>query len=52
MNIGDTIEWIAINGIRKGVITGIEGKYCEVRLASGKYTLVHQESIRNHNHNS
>lgn len=52
MNIGDTIEWMALNGICKGVITAIEGKYCEVRLASGKYALVHQESIRNQNHNS
>ena len=47
MNIGDTIEWMALNGIRDGIITGVRGEYYVVRLRSGKYSLVHSESIRN-----
>jgi len=45
MEKGKQVSWMAVNGIRSGVIIGPHQKGYFVRLESGKQVIVHPKSF-------
>lgn len=44
---GDSVSWNAVHGPRSGIIEGEHKLGYLVRLPDGRFTIVHEKSIRN-----
>lgn len=45
-NIGDTVTWMALNGLKTGRIEVISEKGILVRLGNGKCIIAHETSLK------